>query len=326
MILSICIPSYNRGKRALALVKSLLQMTEFCKDEVEIILSDNGSTVEKEEYDRISEIDDPRLKFHRFEENRFFVGNFNQVVKMSRAGWCLLLSDEDMLDVEGLDYYIFSLPQIGEVGMVRAATDVSYRDNREGFYAAGFQAVDEYFFSGNYISGIFYNRSFATDGLLRELEERYLKRDRHGYFYYPHMFLDAVLLSSHPLWRDSRLLVTEGKAAGDVPTVRGTGMHVYASYDERLLQMKGFFALLEDMDPSEEVALKMAMRLLGKTAAYIGAKKNTYTELGEDWSRIVSETGTAMSGQIEKLENTAMKKYRIQLLGYVQSLKSLYLQ
>jgi len=278
-----------------------------------------------EAYEKIATYVGEHLQYHAFSENQNYVGNFNQVIKMSRADWCLIISDEDAIDGAGLDYYMNSLPQIMDIAIVRARTSFSYDDNREGLYTAGYAAMDEYFFSGNYISGILYNRRFATNELLDRLWDTYNEADPDGYFYYPHMFLDAVLLSEHSLWRDATLLVNEGEDAMDVPRSEGTSIHIYATYEARLKQMKGFFMLLSDMDPAPEIALKMMMRLLGKTAQYIGAKLPVYERLGKDTDAIIDECVQVMKQCVVSSSTAAAKEYREQLFKYIDSLRELVL-
>lgn len=325
MTLSICIPTYNRGDRALSLVEALLPYIDKYAGELEIVVSNNGSTKGIAEYEKIAAYAGDYLQYHAFSENQNYVGNFNQVIKMSRADWCLIVSDEDVLNEAGLDYYMNSLPQIMDIAIVRARTSFSYDDNREGFYAAGFAAMDEYFFSGNYISGIIYNRHFATNELIDELWNKYSEADPDGYFYYPHMFLDAVLLSQNALWRDNTLLVDEGEEVGDVERAYGTTIHIYATYEARLAQMKGFFTLLADMNPSPEIALKMMMRLLGKTAQYIGVKLPVYAHLGKDTNAIADECVQLMKQCVVSSPTVAARDYREQLFKYIDSLRELVL-
>ena len=61
MLLSICIPSHNRGHRALALVEELLQLPY--GNELEIICSNNGSDKNTEGYEKLKEIKDERFVY-----------------------------------------------------------------------------------------------------------------------------------------------------------------------------------------------------------------------------------------------------------------------
>ena len=93
---SICIPSYNRGHRALELIRRLLDMDCIRHNgNIEIIVSDNGSTEYTAEYNEIKLMTDDILIYNRLDVNSNFYGNYNAVVKASRGQWCMLLSDED---------------------------------------------------------------------------------------------------------------------------------------------------------------------------------------------------------------------------------------
>ena len=61
MLLSICIPSYNRGHKAVCLVKHCLNMG-YEKGEIEIICSNNGSEKNVEGYQERKELEDERFR------------------------------------------------------------------------------------------------------------------------------------------------------------------------------------------------------------------------------------------------------------------------
>lgn len=84
IVLSICIPTYNRGHRALALVSELRGLLD-TYDNIEIIVSNNGSNKHIEGYEAIEKMCIDRLRYHKFDENQYFWGNVNQVLKMAKG-------------------------------------------------------------------------------------------------------------------------------------------------------------------------------------------------------------------------------------------------
>jgi len=62
-------------------VEELLQLPY--GNELEIICSNNGSDKNTEGYEKLKEIKDERFVYYEFAENRRFVGNVNQVIRLS---------------------------------------------------------------------------------------------------------------------------------------------------------------------------------------------------------------------------------------------------
>ena len=103
MLLSICIPTYNRGHLALKHVQEILNIES---QDIELVVSNNGSQVKKECYEQIKNIQDSRLNYFEFNENQGFLINLCQVIKLSKGDFCMLLSDEDGIIAENLPLYL----------------------------------------------------------------------------------------------------------------------------------------------------------------------------------------------------------------------------
>lgn len=334
-LLSICIPSYNRGERAYKLVCELLSITRKYEDKIEIIVSNNGSEIGTEYYDQIEKISDMRVKYNRFDENRYFVGNFNQVIKMAKGMFCMLLSDEDHLEESALEYYISKLSGDWlDTAVIRAMTSDFYRNMIAGEFSAGPEALEKYFMLGNYISGIVYNRKYLTDELIDSLADDNSDSSKYGYnayFYYPHMVVDGLLLSKHKLVVDSKVLILEGEDAGDVPLSNEVVVKLYATIAQRLDQMKGFidFAVKQEND---EIILSMTKNILLSTVLLIKHVRVSYEKAGESWYELVQK---AMSEMYEILQNcgretisrntNAFVDWARELLGYTFDEKAVIL-
>ena len=90
-VLSVCIPTYNRGEELSASVREWLAAVD--SDELEIVVSDNASTDGTEA--ALSAFSDPRLVYCRNERN---IGAFeNQLRAFSEAHgtWLMQLTDKD---------------------------------------------------------------------------------------------------------------------------------------------------------------------------------------------------------------------------------------
>ncbi len=70
--------------------------------EVEVVVSNNGSTKDTEGYQEISEMDDARIKYHEFSENQGYATNVIKVLEMAGGDYAVIASDEDFIILEHL--------------------------------------------------------------------------------------------------------------------------------------------------------------------------------------------------------------------------------
>lgn len=117
IFLSICIPSYNRGHRALESVKELLQLPY--DSEIEVVVSDNGSTERTEGYEEIKSISqtDSRLVYDRIPVNDSYFENICNVISLASGKYVLTLSDEDHINYSVFDDYLDYLYTHSDLGV-----------------------------------------------------------------------------------------------------------------------------------------------------------------------------------------------------------------
>lgn len=118
IFLSICIPSYNRGDKALMSVLNTLQLEYDV--EIEVIVSNNGSDINQDGYSEISQIKDSRLVYWEFEENMGYAENVKQVLKLARGKFAVLMSDEDMILADKFYEFISFLYNHQDIGAAYA--------------------------------------------------------------------------------------------------------------------------------------------------------------------------------------------------------------
>lgn len=100
-ILSFCIPTYNRADLVVKSVKSILK---YQGDDIEVVVSDNGST--DDTVKKLREIHDNRLKISSNESNFGFEFNLVKVLKLAHGDFLFLLSDEDTILSEKINKLI----------------------------------------------------------------------------------------------------------------------------------------------------------------------------------------------------------------------------
>ena len=94
--LSVCIPTYNRASSLSNCLNSIVIAKEISDMEVEICVSDNGSTDHTSDvvtyYQQYIDI-----KYNRIENNIGMSGNFLNAVRMAKGEFVWLLGDDDLL-------------------------------------------------------------------------------------------------------------------------------------------------------------------------------------------------------------------------------------
>ena len=300
MILSICIPSYNRGKRALQLVNELLPMLDEFLNDLEVIVSNNGSTIGIEEYHVIRDINIKGLTYYEFDENQMYLGNFNQVIKLAKGDFCLIVSDEDHIDSDGIRYYIGLLKNNSDIGLVRAKTSMTYSNQENNIYLKqGKEAISDYFLIGSYISGIIYNRKIVTNELIDNLYNTYkIKTDNRAYFWYPHLFVDAYVMLNSDIIKCSKLLVIEGEDNCDQLRDESTRILAYGTYEDRLRQAKGFLEFLSNQKQNDGLMLKIVTMIIDKTYVLIYTQAQTYRKFGIEYDFILEKVEEELKNMI----------------------------
>lgn len=114
VLLSICIPTYNRGRFALNAVKTAL--TSQFDAEIEIVVCDNGSTINTEGYQEIKEIEDSRVQYYEFHQNGGFCCSVVNSLRKAKGKFAFILSDEDLIIPENLETALEWLNSHSDIG------------------------------------------------------------------------------------------------------------------------------------------------------------------------------------------------------------------
>lgn len=218
ILLSICIPSYNRGNRALKIVENILSSNY--DSEIEVIVSNNGSVKQKEGYEAIKQKKDSRVRYFEFDENQMFIGNVEQVLSMARGKFFTLCSDEDTLVFDDFPFYMEFLRTHPEIGILFSGRekngkmigdDVSQPRKFLTRYNAGMFAATQ-----TYITGAIYNKElFCGQDCLKKIKNY---QELSLVKIYPHLFVNMLLSYNYDIYACSRVLWYEGEVE-DLPFV-----------------------------------------------------------------------------------------------------------
>ncbi len=326
MFLSICIPSYNRGHLAYSLIQELLDMN--LGNDIEIILSNNGSTKNKEGYEQIKQLDNAQLHYHEFATNQLYVGNYNQVIKMAKGDFCLLLSDEDHIIPDAIKGCILFLKNHPQLSVMKCKSDRSYHMLNNAYAHKGAEAIEQFYLVGNYISGVIYNRHIVTDELINSYANMY--KDNTAYIYYPHLIVEAYALLHGDYSSYGELTILEGDnnltdSVSDENTPPTTPS-VYGTYESRLLQFEGFSQHIFDLHTTDDIKLGMFMKICFKTLQLINIYKDYYIQKGYNWNDILEQCLSQIIHQIDNSRlNVLIEKKELALnyiIAFLQELQS----
>ena len=151
VLLSIGIPTHDRGHLALQKVKILLNMPYDA--EVEIVVSKNGLTLYQEEYRQLGQISDARLRYKDHDKELKMQLNWRKTAELAKGKYLMFVSDEDDVLQESLEHYLSVLTRNPELAFIKARTELQYPDLHTKEEKKGIAAFKEIFLGNNYLSG-----------------------------------------------------------------------------------------------------------------------------------------------------------------------------
>lgn len=252
ILLTVGIPSFNRGHRALENIRHLQKLPY--DSEVEFLVCDNCSTANTEGYREIERLaeTDSRITYYRFPDKPGGNISFAETVNRASGKFCCMLSDEDLLCLENVWKYLYLFQKYGnDIGFVKAAGILYYHDNKNKYFEKGTEAFWEVFWSLNYLSGCI----FATDAHRNlKLHELYGWHEgdignRNPFAKaYPHnaaamrcSLEENVYTCKEVLFCEGKDEFSESKANSGEKVMLG-----FARVDSRLLQLSGLVSFLNE--------------------------------------------------------------------------------
>lgn len=304
VFLSICIPTYNRGDKAIRALEPLLALPY--DEEIEIIVADNGSEQTVDFYERIGGIKDSRLRYIRNDSNLGFHGNIMKLTRIAKGKYIVFQSDEDILIGKNLGKYLDCLMRYPNVSFVRPSGkgDNLIENQREGFihYSVPKMSVA---LGTTYITTVMFRREHISDEILQKIQTLI---DAENYFalYYPH----SLLLFFASMFGDGYVCKTqlyqEGSSAPAEDGERTDDWWIkHYSIEVRASQLNDLFEIIVGCgmvsgDDIKELGMDQiwnTYRLVGVGLYHWG---EIYYQMGETVQTIVSKMHLEVCGIIEK--------------------------
>lgn len=193
---TICIPTWNRGKRALSLVKRILPEME---DNWQILVLDNASYDERKFYKKISKLSDVnnKVRYIRHKKNGGFEGNYLACFEDATSDYIMMISDEDYPDMSGVKEVLPYFERNKDLGIIRGTILAEEgvmpcaAPLPNAFFKAGKEAISGYGLLNNYPSGTIYNRKIV----IKNEFNKALRVKIVDQAAYPHLYLELFICS-----------------------------------------------------------------------------------------------------------------------------------
>lgn len=313
ILLTIGIPTHNRGNLLLERLDNLLKMDY--DSEIEIVVSKNGNILYESEYEEAEKIDDARLCYYGTTEELHAVINWSNVVRFAHGKYVLIVSDEDDVVIDAIEHYLKVLRFNPQLSQIRAKTAVRYAGLVYEYGKKGLDAFSKVFLRQNYLSGLIINRNdFIKANVLQY--EKY--KDNVFYQSYPHEWWCAALSVIGDCMRDTVVLVEERESVmlQEIDRVADRGicskknelldedsnLPLYATYEKRFAQFEGHIEFLNLFFGKDVLGIAMGMEIAIEKLAYMlilarghGYKKDCYSEIIKQFRQITTDKVCSMN-------------------------------
>jgi|GEM_PF-1116842 len=211
--LTICIPTYNRGERALKNVNYLLENLE---KTYTILVLDNASTNGVEFYKKIENISrtNNQVTYIKHQTNLQFYGNYLSCFKYAKSDYIIIISDEDFANLKELKSVLEQIKEDKNLGAYKGSIqpheDLVNLGNSTIFsdtsFSVGEEAIKSFPFSNNYITGMIYNLNLIKKYKLLDILEKNITKHKN----YPHIYFDMLICAKCNVKLSSKVVALEG--------------------------------------------------------------------------------------------------------------------
>lgn len=249
VLLTIAIPTYNRGHLLLERIKNSMQM--LYDAEVEIVISRHGEQYDAE-YAQAAQMLDARFKYDDYHGTYArYTLNWIHAVEMASGKYVMLVSDEDDVIIDALEHYLKLLSTTENLNLLRPQTSFQYcHVNQRQYGRRGIDAFKKAFLGQNYISGMTFDRVALLQNDLYELEKTQI--DNVFYRNYPHEWWCASVVRTGDyieepvflIWENDSIAALEAEYGKKQQMQNGSNaqpkkLPSYATYEARLDLMRG---------------------------------------------------------------------------------------
>jgi glycosyltransferase involved in cell wall biosynthesis len=160
IVLSICIPTYNRSRLLSECIKQIILCPS---QEIEIVISDDGSTDGTKEV--VKKIGDSRIKYYRNDKNLGYPANILKLVERAAGDFLLFISDEDRVAVKEIPWILKTIKRNKNISQILGTTG----DRRPGYKKIYKTYEDKILKAGHHsLTKLFWDHSHGTGIILKK--------------------------------------------------------------------------------------------------------------------------------------------------------------
>ncbi|MBE5859764.1 MAG: glycosyltransferase family 2 protein [Butyrivibrio sp.] len=250
--LSICIPTWNRGKDALEALSTLQKL--MYDEEVEFVICNNESTKELEYYRQIAEIarKDKRIVYREM-KSKCYRDSFENVVGIPAGRYAVFSTDQDYLITDFLDIalnYIYNHEKVGVITFKAKSQDgtVYYEREESIIYEGDFQKI--FHASGsNYLSGLCFNMDMVRQKKMKKkLYDKYHDNEENlFYLNYTHCVYATYLAAYSVIAFSNIMLFNEARTDENYILDNGELKYQYVYPENRVKNFNSELEVLLDI-------------------------------------------------------------------------------
>lgn len=300
IILTIGIPTYNRGHLVLKRLEHLMKLPYDA--EIEFAISKNGTSYYQEEYRKIPLIEDSRIIYVGYDKELTMSENWKNVIKIAHGKFVLLVSDEDDIVLSAIEHYLYFLKSNPKLSLVRAKSRKFYSYIKDGYFKKGDDALFNGFLQQNYLSGGIYNRDIFLNLNLEHWDRKF--EDNIFYLLYPHQWWQVLMSIEGDYATVGVKLIEEGtsmfKLEAEQREVEGrkekegylckecSELSVLSTYDSRIEQFVSGVKLIWDIEKLTEIQkAHLLFTFVNKTLYLMQMVYNDYQyKKDEFWDKV----------------------------------------
>ncbi len=320
--LTIAIPTYNRANRALDVANYIITNRKKydCEESVEILVSDNCSTIHQEELEQLKILseNEKNFSFYQSDSNRGYKGNIRKVIEKSKGKYCLIQSDEDTTLFPAVLLYLRYLELHPDISCMKGRTSYQYNSWMPSYGKKGLDAINLFYLIGNYVSGIIYNRDIINNSFIENLYNTFDNKNNIGFDYYPHLFIDAYALCNGSFASSNIMLINEGEEE-DTGSIVGNEMFSYERPESRIAQGMGYVKELDFLEINDENKMHLYVKIFQKTKYLLNMSKRKYLAKGYVWDDIVKDAIAMFRKEFEDLQMKEKNIYKTLILDYLST-------
>lgn len=193
IVLSICIPTYNRKNIVKQLVEEILKSQ---RTDLEVVVLDNASN--DGTYEELKKIKDKRFKLYSNERLITAVENGHKALKLAKGKYCMLFNDREIANYNYLDEILDFLKK----DIYSFVYFYPSKNKNIKIFEKGIEAKKNISYSGYHPTGLTYNRELLEKVKLEE----YIEYEKVNF--YPNFFISydivhfgKMAIYSSKFWR-----------------------------------------------------------------------------------------------------------------------------